>query len=217
VATRTHYEIMMLHPSATPEVITAVYRQLAKQHHPDHAGPESEQRMAEINEAFAVLGNAEKRARYDQIMGLTSATGAGGPSTSESRTGTGGRTPASTGSASGAGPTANASASGATAGTAATTRPSAPGATNLKYESGTWSIREPWEATPPPPQYGDAGPPPRNLLAKGRVISFGRYRGWTVSQVASYDRNYIEWLSRTMAGRAYQAELEQFVGRASAR
>ena len=39
MAQRTMYEILMLHPSATLEVINAVYRQLAKQHHPDHAGP----------------------------------------------------------------------------------------------------------------------------------------------------------------------------------
>jgi curved DNA-binding protein CbpA len=211
VATRTHYEIMMLHPSATPEVITAVYRQLAKQHHPDHAGPQSEHRMAEINEAFAVLSNADKRARYDQIIGLTSATAANASSINGSAPGATSRATSSATPGSGTSAT-----SGAAEG-AATMRPSAPGATNLKYESGTWSIREPWEATPPPPQYGEAGPPPRNLPAKGRVISFGRYRGWTVAQVASYDRNYLEWLSRTMAGRTYQAELEQFVGRAPAR
>ena len=60
----------MLHPTATLEVINAVYRQLAKQHHPDHAGPAAQQRMAAINEAYAVLGNAEKRARYDEILSL---------------------------------------------------------------------------------------------------------------------------------------------------
>jgi curved DNA-binding protein CbpA len=193
VASRTHYEIMMLHPSATPEVISAVYRQLAKQHHPDHAGPESERRMAEINEAFAILSHAEKRARYDTLMGIAG----GGPDP---------RSAASSG--------ASASASGQ-ANDTTSSRASAPGATNLKYEAGSWSIREPWEATPAPPQFGEAGPPPRHLPAHGRAISFGRYRGWTVSQVASYDRNYIEWLSRTMAGRAYQAELKQALSQTS--
>jgi curved DNA-binding protein CbpA len=179
---------MMLHPSATPEVVSAVYRQLAKQHHPDHAGPEGQKRMAEINEAFAVLGNAEKRAKYDLIIGVTapgvaSATDTGPASSSAAGTTGGGSTNAP--------------------------RASAPGATNLKYEGGGWSIREPWQPTPAAPTYGEAGPPPRHLPARGRPISFGRYRGWTVSQVVAYDRNYIEWLSRTMAGRSYQGELER--------
>jgi curved DNA-binding protein CbpA len=184
VASRTHYEILMLHPSATPEVIGAVYRQLAKQHHPDRAGAESERRMAEINEAFAILGDAEKRARYDQILGIARSDSSGTPTSGSHATADGGRA-------------------------------SAPGATNLKYEAGSWSIREPFEPTPAPPTYGDAGPPPRSLPARGRVISYGRYRGWTVSQVAAYDRNYIEWLSRTMAGRMYQAELDQILTQAA--
>lgn len=183
----------MLHPSATPEVITAVYRQLAKQHHPDHAGPEGERRMAEINEAFAILGNTEKRARYDQIIGVAPANA-----------------PGSSGSRSAASSASPSSASGTAAGSSGGfSRASAPGATNLKYEAGAWSVREPSEATPAPAPYGEAGPPPRHLPVKGRSISFGRYRGWTVDQVASYDRNYVEWLSRTMAGRSYQADLER--------
>jgi curved DNA-binding protein CbpA len=210
VAARTHYEIMMLHPSATPEVISAVYRQLAKQHHPDRAGPEGEQRMAEINEAFAVLGNPEKRARYDEIIGLataSSSTSATGPSRTSPAT----RSSSSASTPSSRSPGPSASGSGAAS---AFARASAPGATNLKYEGGAWSVRDPFEATPPPAPYGEAGPPPRHLIARGRTISFGRYRGWTVDQVAAYDRNYIEWLSRTMAGRTYQADLERVLSQA---
>lgn len=176
MAQRTMYEILMLHPSATAEVINAVYRQLAKQHHPDHAGPEGQKRMAEVNEAFAILGDPEKRAKYDDLMGV--ATAADDKVTGSSRA-------------------------------------SAPGATNLKYEGGVWSIREPGEPTPAPPPFGEAGPPPRNLPSRGRAISFGRYRGWTVPQVAAYDRNYVEWLSRTMAGRTYQTELKEVLGQAA--
>ena len=62
---RSLYEIMMLHPTATTEVINAVYRVLAKQYHPDHAGPESAERMAQLNEAYAVLRNPARRAAYD--------------------------------------------------------------------------------------------------------------------------------------------------------
>ncbi len=64
---RNLYEVLMLHPTATIEVINAAYRTLAKQYHPDHAGPEGAEKMAQINEAFAILSNEEKRARYDEI------------------------------------------------------------------------------------------------------------------------------------------------------
>ena len=70
---RTLYEVLMLHPTATIEVINAVYRALAKQHHPDHAGPEASEKMARINEAYAVLSDTEKRARYDEIIGVSKA------------------------------------------------------------------------------------------------------------------------------------------------
>jgi len=160
----------MLHPAATSDVIDAVYRQLAKQYHPDHAGPEGQQRMSEINEAYASLSNPEKRARYDEIVGVSGKI--------ESAT---------------------------------YAQKSAPGATNLKYEAGAWTVREPAEQTREASPYGEAGPPPAYLRPRGSVISFGRYRGWTVSQVAEYDRNYVEWLSRTMAGRSYQSELTQIL------
>jgi DnaJ-class molecular chaperone len=168
------YEVLMLHPTATTEVVNAVYRQLAKQHHPDHAGPGGQERMAEVNEAYAILSDPEKRARYDEIIGL-----------------------------------------GAKAEATASARQSAPGATNLKYEEGAWSVRDPAEAAAPATPYGEAGPPPAYLRPKGSVISFGRYRGWSISQVAEYDRNYVEWLSRTMAGRSYQAELGAVLGQPS--
>ena len=165
----------MLHPTATSEVIAAVFRQLAKQHHPDHAGSESHERMAEINEAYAILSDPQKRAKYDEIIGVSS------------------RIEATT-----------------------LARQSAPGATNLKYDAGTWTIRT--EADPPPDSgpYGEAGPPPAFPRPRGSILSFGRYRGWALSQVAAHDRNYVEWLSRTMAGRTYRSELEQVLSQTSA-
>ena len=171
---RTLYEVLMLHPSATTDVINAAYRALAKQYHPDHAGPEGAQKMAQINEAYAILSNAEKRARYDEIIGKSIETQVIGHA-----------------------------------------RNSMPGATNLKYEAGTWAVRPDSEPTPAAAPYGDAGPPPQHVPARGSVLSFGRYRGWALSQVAAYDRNYLEWLSRTMAGRTYTAELAQVLKQTS--
>jgi hypothetical protein len=90
-----------------------------------------------------------------------------------------------------------------------------PGATNLKYEAGTWSVRPQSEPSPASASYGEAGPPPAYPPAWGKVLSFGRYRGWSLAQVAAYDRNYVEWLSRTMAGRTYSTELKQVLSQAS--
>jgi len=174
MAQRTLYEVLMLHPSATIEVINAAFRALAKQFHPDHAGPDGAEKMAQINEAYAILSKAEKRARYDEIIGV-------------SRQGE----------------------------VVGHTRQSMPGATNMKYEGGVWSVRSKDEPTPAFAAYGEAGPPPRVPPPSGSVLSFGRYRGWALSQVAAYDRNYLEWLSRTMAGRTYTAELRQVLSQTS--
>ncbi|MFN8622043.1 MAG: J domain-containing protein [Chloroflexota bacterium] len=62
--------------------------------------------------------------------------------------------------------------------------------------------------------YGEAGPPPAGPR-KGPVLDFGRYRGWTLEQVARHDRDFLEWLQRHPAGRLYRVELEQLLGHAA--
>ena len=44
-------------------------------------------------------------------------------------------------------------------------------------------------------------------------MTFGRYRGWALHQVARFDRHYIEWLARTPTGRTYREELDQLLRR----
>jgi hypothetical protein len=44
------------------------------------------------------------------------------------------------------------------------------------------------------------------------VLDFGRYRGWTLDQIARQDRDFLEWLQRHPAGRLYRLELEQLLG-----
>jgi hypothetical protein len=44
-------------------------------------------------------------------------------------------------------------------------------------------------------------------------MTFGRYRGWTLNQVARYDHDYVEWLSRTTMGRTYKTELDELLRR----
>jgi curved DNA-binding protein CbpA len=154
---RTFYEVLMLRPEADRELITTVYRHLAKRYHPDRDdSPEAATRMAELNEAYATLGDPAKRAAYDRQLGLAPSEGAA------VRKGDG--------------------------------RPMrAGGAKAAASESGP---------------YGEAGPPPPTPAPDGRPLTFGRYRGWTLNQVARYDAGYLEWLSRTTMGRNYKRELD---------
>ncbi|MCX6791183.1 MAG: molecular chaperone DnaJ [Candidatus Gribaldobacteria bacterium] len=59
-----YYQLLGVAKTATPEEIKKAYRKLAHQYHPDKGGDES--KFKEINEAYQVLGNAEKRKQYDQ-------------------------------------------------------------------------------------------------------------------------------------------------------
>lgn len=63
------YQVLQVDPKAEPEVIQAAYRRLAAKYHPDvnkTAPEDAERRMKEINAAYAVLGDLEARAEYDE-------------------------------------------------------------------------------------------------------------------------------------------------------
>jgi curved DNA-binding protein CbpA len=60
-----YYEILQVSSSAEPETIQRVFRMLAQRYHPDNADTGDEQRFREIQEAYSVLTDPEKRARYD--------------------------------------------------------------------------------------------------------------------------------------------------------
>lgn len=61
---------MQVDPFADSEVITAAYKQLAFKHHPDrNKSLDATKRMQEINEAYTVLGNDQKRREYDAQIG----------------------------------------------------------------------------------------------------------------------------------------------------
>lgn len=66
--TQDPYEILGVAKTASQDEIKKAYRKLAKTHHPDlHAGDETaEQRFKEISQAYALLGDADKRGRYDR-------------------------------------------------------------------------------------------------------------------------------------------------------
>ncbi len=65
---RDYYEVLGVERGASEEAIKKAYRTLAKKYHPDMnpGDKEAEQKFKEINEAYAVLTDPEKRSRYDQ-------------------------------------------------------------------------------------------------------------------------------------------------------
>jgi curved DNA-binding protein len=68
VAYRDYYETLGLSRGASDEEIRQAYRKLARQYHPDvNKDPGAEDRFKEIAEAYEVLRDPEKRARYDRL------------------------------------------------------------------------------------------------------------------------------------------------------
>lgn len=63
--TRDYYEVLQVNSNADPETIHRVYRFLAQRFHPDNKESGNEGRFREIHEAYAVISDPERRARYD--------------------------------------------------------------------------------------------------------------------------------------------------------
>jgi curved DNA-binding protein len=65
---KDYYQILGVARDATAENIKKSFRKLARKYHPDVSKePDADERMKEINEAYAVLSDPEKRAAYDQL------------------------------------------------------------------------------------------------------------------------------------------------------
>jgi curved DNA-binding protein CbpA len=151
------YKVLNVDPDADAEVIRVAYRALARRDHPDvNADPAASSRMAELNAAFEVLGDARRRAAYDRSR----------------------RAP-------GASPHAPVG------------RPvpqpaewSAAGQTSYRQPLGARAAAQSGSST---------------------VLEFGRYAGRSLADIARDDPDYLEWLARTMVGRAYQKEIEKLL------
>src|SRR5687767_4725930 len=138
----TLYRVLQVDPAASPLVIQAAYRVLARIFHPDLEGDGEE--MKRINQAWAVLGDSRLRAEYDRQLA--------------------GRHP---------GPATQAASSGAGRAPAATSTPA------TTQQASRASTRDDDHAGPP------QGEP------FGPLLTFGRYEGWTLGQVARVDRVFL--------------------------
>ncbi|NBI10761.1 molecular chaperone DnaJ [Colidextribacter sp. OB.20] len=79
---RDYYEVLELGKGASVEEIKKAYRRLAKKYHPDmNPGDKTaESKFKEVNEAYSILSDPEKKARYDQFgfSGVDPSYGGGG-------------------------------------------------------------------------------------------------------------------------------------------
>lgn len=66
MAKRDYYEVLGVSKSASPDEIKKAFRRLAIQYHPDKEGG-NEEKFKEVNEAYEVLKDPDKRKRYDQF------------------------------------------------------------------------------------------------------------------------------------------------------
>jgi len=65
MAAKDYYDTLGVSKKATADEIKKAFRKQARKHHPDAGG--SEEKFKELNEAYEVLSDAEKRAQYDQF------------------------------------------------------------------------------------------------------------------------------------------------------
>ena len=79
---RDYYEVLGIQKGASDEEIKKSFRKLAKKYHPDlnPGDAEAEKNFKEVNEAYEVLSDSDKKARYDQYghAGVDPNFGAGG-------------------------------------------------------------------------------------------------------------------------------------------
>jgi curved DNA-binding protein CbpA len=186
------YKVLQVDPEAEDEVVQAAYRRLAQKYHPDRSpGPEAAARMVAINAAWDVLRDPARRAAHDRARAL------------------GGTSPATSAPVPGAASTPPTPA-----------RPSAerpPEAVSRDWTSGRSGAGGGYDAATmrTPEGLGAAGPAPGN--ASGTVLTFGRFAGWSLGEIARTDLEYIEWLDRMPIGRPYRDEIDAILRRTGRR
>lgn len=188
------YKVLQVDSEAEDEVIQAAYRRLAQKYHPDVApGPEAAARMTAINAAWEILRDPARRASFDLGRRLERRAAEEQPRS----------TPAS-----GSSPR----------------QPAPPSTWSRPAEqvSSDWSSGRSSEGSGYDPgrmrtadAFAAAGPPPGD--PSGSVLTFGRYAGWSLGEIARRDLEYVEWLDRMPIGRIYRDEIDAILRRAGRR
>ncbi len=161
IGRKNYYQVLMVDQAADADIVAVVHRRLAQRFHPDlDPGDDARQKMLEINQAYDVLRNPERRAKYDQEL----------VARRDRRTSD-----------------------------RYLKRPTDPGPAGAPVSS----LDRP---------YGEAGPPPRGV-ARGTILDFGRYKGWSLGQIAAHDPDFLEWLERSPGGRQHRAEIATLLKR----
>jgi curved DNA-binding protein CbpA len=227
------YKVLQVDPEAEPEVIEAAYRRLARKYHPDVApGPDAQERMVRLNQAWELLRDPIRRAAVDRARARAAGPGARmAAADAHVRTATGSSAgPRFAGTPSAAPDATTRPGRGQARPAGATGRPEAewpipgmrdpsdgeadaPRAQRVSRDwtsgrSTTGSTYDP-SAMGAPQGYGAAGPPPGT--PSGSVLNFGRYAGWSLGEIGRVDAEYLEWLDRMPIGRIYQQEIDRLL------
>ena len=78
---RDYYEILSVSKNASDEQIKSAFRKKALEYHPDrNKSKDAESKFKEVNEAYQILSDSEKRSKYDQFghAGVSGASGGAG-------------------------------------------------------------------------------------------------------------------------------------------
>ena len=68
MSNRDYYDVLGVGRNASDDEIKGAFRKLARQYHPDvNKEPDAEEKFKEVNEAYGVLSDSDKRARYDRF------------------------------------------------------------------------------------------------------------------------------------------------------
>jgi curved DNA-binding protein CbpA len=199
------YKTLQVDPEAERDVIEAAYRRLARKYHPDvSVEPGAVEKMVQINHAWEMLRDPVRRASVDRArareMGTTARVVADDGKTHAAGYDHHASDPAHrTRPAPGPGwpiPGGTDPTSGSLGGRGEHGSPnmtSGRSTEGYRYDAATMGT-------------ASAGPPPGN--PSGSIVTFGRYEGWTLGEIARRDLEYLEWLDRMPIGRTYQAEID---------
>jgi curved DNA-binding protein CbpA len=195
------YAILQVEPTADATALRTAYRRLARTEHPDRGG--SSEGMARLNAAYAALRDPARRARYDLLLRR-----AARPE---------GREPM-------AGPSDDAWDPAGPSGHGWATRTEREAAPSNAARGPLARYKERLEADAQgDDQAAGAGPTtawarragfgvvggrPASEQGGARILDFGRYKGWTLADIARADPDFLEWLERMPIGRQYAREIE---------